>query len=188
MLLYKYRPVAPGDVTALTRLDSIVSRGLIWCARLNKLNDAEEFAWTCDYTASDATVGILAEMIRERKGRPRELARRIAQAVVRGNGLERRARPIIEGLIERTRDAIGGSQLHRVVYDDERRLHLDDFLRAPHDLRYAEAVYATLLTKRCCWKPEAEVRFLSQRQAVEVMFWSGRSSERPSIRLRVTAS
>lgn len=66
-------------------------------------------------------------------------------------------------------DSLLGTQLHPVVYDDRRRLHVDDFLRSRNDPSFAAVVYATLLTKTRCWAPEREVRFLSKRQQIEVI-------------------
>jgi hypothetical protein len=66
-------------------------------------------------------------------------------------------------------DSLVGTQLHRVVYNDHRRLHIDDFLRSRNDLRFTANVYAALLTKTRYWKPEGEIRFISKRQQVEVV-------------------
>lgn len=65
-------------------------------------------------------------------------------------------------------DSLMGTQLHWVVYNDQRRLHVDEFLRSRNELSSAAGVYATLLTKTKFWEPEGEVRFLSKRQKVEV--------------------
>ena len=48
-------------------------------------------------------------------------------------------------------DLLLGSQLHRVVYNDERRIHIDDFLRSRFDLSYGAVIYASLLTKTKFW-------------------------------------
>lgn len=66
-------------------------------------------------------------------------------------------------------DSLLGSQLHRVVYDDNRRIHIDGFIRSMDDRHAAVEVYATMLTKTRRWEPEGEVRFISKRQRIEVM-------------------
>jgi len=66
-------------------------------------------------------------------------------------------------------DSALGQRFHRVVYDDRRTIHVDDFLRSRFDRRYAAVVYCTLLTKTTYWAPEQEVRFLSKRQGLEVV-------------------
>ena len=66
-------------------------------------------------------------------------------------------------------DSLLGSQLHPVVYDDNRRIHIDEFLRSRSDLGAATGVYGTLLTKTKYWECEREIRFLSKRPQVEVV-------------------
>lgn len=66
-------------------------------------------------------------------------------------------------------DSLLGIQLHRVVYDDQRRIHIDDFLRALNDRHFVPKVYAALLTKMKRWEPEGEIRFISKRQEVEIV-------------------
>ena len=66
-------------------------------------------------------------------------------------------------------DSLLGNQLHRVVYDDQRRIHIDNFLQARNDRHFAAKVYAALLTKMRRWEPEGEIRFISKRQQVEVV-------------------
>lgn len=66
-------------------------------------------------------------------------------------------------------DSALGRRFHRVVYEDGRVIHVDDFLRSRFDRRYAAVVYATLLTKTTFWAPEGEIRFLSKRQGLEVV-------------------
>lgn len=65
-------------------------------------------------------------------------------------------------------DSLLGSQLHRVVYEDNRRIHIDEFIRSMDERDAAVGVYATMLTKTKYWEPEEEIRFLSKRQQVEV--------------------
>ena len=67
-------------------------------------------------------------------------------------------------------DQLFGAQLHRVIYSDERPIHVDHFLRARFDPRYARVVYeASLLSKTILWAPEKEIRFLSKSQQKEIV-------------------
>jgi len=146
---------------------------------------------------------LLAKLLEEVKRRPPSLARQIALDVVRVGRLGEIAAPVIQDLIQRSRDEIGivcfgtapdnevlwgryggdgagvcveftvpdslcKTQLHQVVYNDQRQLHVDEFLRSRNEPSSAVGVYATLLTKTKFWEPEGEVRFISKRQEVEV--------------------
>ena len=66
-------------------------------------------------------------------------------------------------------DSLSGTQLHSVVYEENRRIHVDDFVRSRNDLGAAAGVYTTLLTKTKYWECEREIRFLSKRPQVEVV-------------------
>jgi hypothetical protein len=57
-----------------------------------------------------------------------------------------------------------GTQLHRVVYSDDRSIHIDDFIRSMDGHNTALGAYATLLTKTPSWSPEQEIRYLSREQ------------------------
>ena len=57
-----------------------------------------------------------------------------------------------------------------MIYSDDRRIHIDNFLRARFDPRHAADVYAaSLLSKSTSWAPEEEIRFVSKRQKVNVV-------------------
>ena len=61
------------------------------------------------------------------------------------------------------------TQLHHVQYPPEKRLHLDQLMRAHVDHTYSQEVYdAILLSKPPFWADEAGVRFVSQRHSVSV--------------------
>ena len=67
-------------------------------------------------------------------------------------------------------DQLLGAQLRRVIYSDDRPIHVDHFLRARFDPRYARVVYeASLLSKTILWAPEEEIRFLSKSQQKEIV-------------------
>lgn len=66
-------------------------------------------------------------------------------------------------------DSALGQRFHRVVYDDDRTIHVDDVLRSRFDRRYAAVRYASLLTKTSFWASEEEIRFLAKRQGLEVV-------------------
>jgi hypothetical protein len=62
-----------------------------------------------------------------------------------------------------------GTQLHRVEYPKEKRLHVDQLLRAFVDRNEAQVVYdVALLSKPSSWADEEEIRFVSQRHSILV--------------------
>ncbi len=61
-------------------------------------------------------------------------------------------------------DSLLGTHLHRVVYSDDRSIHIDDFIRSMDGHNTALGAYATLLTKTTSWSPEQEIRYLSEEQ------------------------
>jgi hypothetical protein len=61
-------------------------------------------------------------------------------------------------------DSLVGRHLHRVVYSDDRSIHIDDFIRSMDGHNTALGAYATLLTKTTSWSPEQEIRYLSKEQ------------------------
>ena len=67
-------------------------------------------------------------------------------------------------------DGLLGTQLRRVQYHDEKRIHIDQFIRAFIDVtRVAEVYTLALLSKPSFWAQEEEIRFISRRQAVPVV-------------------
>lgn len=204
MRIYKYRKVTPGNAEEMLRLKSLILSGRVWCARPDTLNDPDEFAWTCDYSETPDTAGLLASLLEEIRGRPGSQAFQMARVLLDGRDLESVVAPIITDTIRRCRDIVGiacfgtspdnetlwqryagdgsgvcveidvpdallGAQLHRVVYSDNRQLHIDGFIRARNELDYAAGHFATLLSKSLTWAPEEEVRFLSNTQNIEVL-------------------
>lgn len=66
-------------------------------------------------------------------------------------------------------DELLGSELHIVQYCERKLLHVDTFLRSTSDQAAAAQVYeVSLLSKPLKWNLEAEVRFVSKRQNVNV--------------------
>jgi len=62
-----------------------------------------------------------------------------------------------------------GTQLHRVEYPKEKRLHVDQLMRAFVDGNEAQFVYeVALLSKPSSWADEEEIRFVSQRHSILV--------------------
>jgi hypothetical protein len=63
-----------------------------------------------------------------------------------------------------------GTTLFRVQYSDAKRIHIDQLMHAFIDRNRAQEVYTlALLSKPSSWADEAEIRFVSRRQAVTVM-------------------
>jgi hypothetical protein len=66
-------------------------------------------------------------------------------------------------------DSLHGSQLRDVKYVADKRVHVDEFLRASLDGYSASAMFeAALLTKPESWVLEDEVRFVSKRHSARV--------------------
>ena len=66
-------------------------------------------------------------------------------------------------------DELLGKHLFRVEYLAGKKLNIDQLLAASFDPALAGVVYSvSLLSKPLCWAPEAEVRFVSNRQDVAV--------------------
>jgi hypothetical protein len=62
-----------------------------------------------------------------------------------------------------------GTQLHRVEYPEEKRLHVDQLLGAFVDRNQAQVVYEmALLSKPSPWADQEEIRFVSQRHSILV--------------------
>jgi hypothetical protein len=62
-----------------------------------------------------------------------------------------------------------GTQRHRVRYPKEKRLHVDQIMRAFVDRAYGQEVYdIALLSKPSCWANEEETRFVSQQHSILV--------------------
>ena len=67
-------------------------------------------------------------------------------------------------------DDILGKQLFNVEYWDEKRIHIDQLLRARLEPNHVAEVYIlSLLSKPSFWAPEAEIRFVSKRQNINVV-------------------
>ena len=107
MRLFKYRDLSTQDNQAFDRLRTILRDQTFWCARPSTLNDPEEFVWECDYTPSDATVGLLAEVLIATTGKSRADALVRAQAAVLSRRIEPIARPVFAEMIEKCRSEIG---------------------------------------------------------------------------------
>ena len=107
MKLYKYRDFSNPSEDNFGRLETLLHRELFWCARPDALNDPEEFAWNCDYTASSATEELLTELLVRVNGRTPAQAQERSAAAISGGRLAILAKPIIEGMIQQCRNEIG---------------------------------------------------------------------------------
>lgn len=107
MRLFKYRDISSSSGVGLERLRTILQDQTFWCASPSTLNDPEEFVWECDYSPSDQTAELLAEVLRATTGRPQLEALAQARSAVRAGHLELHARPIFEQIVARCRDEIG---------------------------------------------------------------------------------
>ena len=204
MKMYKYRDFSCPNADDFDRLEGSVHRHLVWCARADTLNDPEEFIWTCDYTATSATVELLARVLVRVRGRTLAKARSIADIAIRAGQLEIASKPAIIGIIQQCREQVGlacfgsapdnnilwgryggdgagvciefevpddllGTQLYWVHYNQEKRLHLDQLMRAFVENGNGQAVYdMALLSKPSSWATEEEIRFVSKGHSIQV--------------------
>ena len=56
MNIYKYRDFSRPSEDDYSRLEALIHRRLIWCARPDTLNDPQEFVWTCAYAPTSVSV------------------------------------------------------------------------------------------------------------------------------------
>jgi hypothetical protein len=47
MRIYKYRDFSNPNEDSFRRLEGIIHRHLVWCAKVDDLNDPKEFIWEC---------------------------------------------------------------------------------------------------------------------------------------------
>ena len=107
MRLFKYRDLSSPGIEALERVFTILRDQTFWCARPNTLNDPEEFVWECDYSPSEETIGLLAEVLTLTTGRSRSDAMERAEAAILAGRIEPIARPVFDRMIEQCRNEIG---------------------------------------------------------------------------------
>jgi hypothetical protein len=204
MKIYKYRDFSNPTENEFNRLGDLIHGCLVWCARPDTLNDPEEFKWTCDYTPTSATLGLLTDVLIRARGRTRDIASKTAAIAINCGRLEIVTKPVVCDMMEQCRNEIGltcfgtapdneilwdryaghgagvcvelevpadllGTQLNRVQYPTEKRLHIDQLLGAFVDRGHAQLVYdLVLLSKPSAWATEREIRFVSRAQAVTV--------------------
>ena len=107
MKIYKYRDFSNPTEKDFRRLEDLVHRHLVWCARPDALNDPQEFVWECDYAPTAATVDFLTDLLVKARGRTRAEAHARAEEVIQNGRLESVARPVFVGMIEQCRSEIG---------------------------------------------------------------------------------
>lgn len=107
MKLYKYRDFSNPSEVDFQRLETILRRKVFWCARPDTLNDPEEFAWKCDYTATADTAGLLAALLVRTKGRTQAQALERSAAAIGSGQLESLVKPIFSDMIRKCRNEIG---------------------------------------------------------------------------------
>jgi hypothetical protein len=105
--LYKYRDFSNPSEDDFGRLETLLHREVFWCARPDTLNDPEEFAWNCDFTASAVTQESLTELLVRVNGHTRVQAQERSAAAISSGRLVTLAKPIIEGMIQQCRKEIG---------------------------------------------------------------------------------
>ncbi len=88
-------------------METLLHREVFWCARPDTLNDPEEFAWKCDYTASAVTERLLADLLVRVMGCTNAQALERSAAAISARRLEALAEPIFKDMIQQCRDEIG---------------------------------------------------------------------------------
>lgn len=106
MRLYKYRDLSHIDAETMKRIRDPL-RGLFWSARLDTLNDPEEFRWSCEYDATHETPRLLAKILTARRGMPPLIARWVANNAVSHSRLQFHAEPVIETVVAKLRSEAG---------------------------------------------------------------------------------
>lgn len=107
MKLYKYRDFSNPSEEDFRRLEVLLQGEVFWCARPDTLNDPDEFAWKCDYTASAVTENLLAELLIQVTGRTGAQAQELSAVAISTGRLEIVAKPILEEMIRQCRNEIG---------------------------------------------------------------------------------
>ncbi len=107
MKVYKYRDFCRPEEDDFRRLEDLVHRHRVWCARADTLNDPEEFIWQCDYTATSATADLLAAVLVKARGRTPAEARAIVKVAIQSGRLRNTAHPVVIGMIEQCRNEVG---------------------------------------------------------------------------------
>ena len=107
MRLYKYRDLARPNAEEFRRLKVLLHRQAFWCARPDTLNDPEEFAWVCDYTATDETPALLARLLTQAQRRSLDDSRARAMETIATGRFETIVAPTIAKIIEKCRAEIG---------------------------------------------------------------------------------
>jgi len=101
----KYRTIR--DVSEMKRPARIVRDGLVWCARPDTLNDPTEFTWRCDFSETPSTIGLVAELLYEERGRSRDVAFQMAFGLVVDGTLDALGETVINDTINKCRNEIG---------------------------------------------------------------------------------
>ena len=107
MKIHKYRDFSNPNEDSFRRLEGIIHRHLVWCAKADTLNDQKEFIWECDYTATQATLGLVTELLVNVRGRTQDEARSLAESAIRQGRLQPVAEPVFVAMIEQCRNEIG---------------------------------------------------------------------------------
>lgn len=107
MRLYKYRDLSDKAESPIQRISEILLKRSFWCAKPSTLNDPSEFIWTGDYTPTNATAALLANILVRLKGRSLNEARMTAQNVIADQRLEQFVRPIFEDMMTQCRQELG---------------------------------------------------------------------------------
>jgi hypothetical protein len=96
----------------------IVLEKKIWCASPDSLNDEDEFNFELDYTPSSNTETILTQLIAQSRAPDSLISFSpsfTANQTLANNILEESARPIVEDIIQKTRQELGVTSFSSIV-------------------------------------------------------------------------
>jgi hypothetical protein len=107
MRIYKYRDLSHNSDEEFDRLRSLLEKQEFWCAKPCELNDQTEFIWEIDYSLSDSTLMILADVLSQSTEAPPQQTMMRAAAVIKDGLLKSIAHPIFENMMAKCRAEIG---------------------------------------------------------------------------------
>lgn len=103
MKFYKFRNFNKKE--EISYFCQIVLQKTMWCAKPDSLNDPEEFKFELDYSESDNTIHLLADVLKRNNTRFPEYS--TARFAIDSNSLPLRAKPVIQDLIGSLKKDLG---------------------------------------------------------------------------------
>jgi len=105
MLIYKFKDLT--DEKKYSYFLQIVLYNSIWCSRPDSLNDADEFRFKLDYSPTEDTSNLLAQVVAKYLSMPQVPPEISAAFALKKNTLKNIAGPIIYDFVNKCRTTIG---------------------------------------------------------------------------------